>query len=420
MNVKLENLDNGATVVLDHNPASEGTFLQYIVTAGAAHETEASNGISHYFEHMAFKGTATRTGRDIDLQMDELGAKANAGTDYGETFYFMYGLSQDALTFDVLLHDIVANSNFPQDEVDRERGIILQEIANYADDPSDVFSNFLRSVHFPDSAMGRPILGNDHSVSNISRDDLFDYQGAHYHGGNLIIIASGGFDPDALMNQLREQTAGQMPSGEKSEIVFQSVVSDVRHLQMDQLGQIKMNLSFSGSEVHSKEAFAETVLDVIMSSGMSARLLHKVREQEGLTYNIGSYFSCDTLASKFSIYGSVERKDSQKLLSAIVQVIDELRQSAVTGSELQTAKKQYFVSSMELLDPYPRAQTHEHSLINYGGLFTREEFRAGIEAVSVQDVLDAAQRLFSLDRVFVTGGPGESGPDIEVYDRYFP
>ena len=213
MNIKITRLSNGLVVITDPMPALESAAVGVWVNAGARNESAPLMGVSHMLEHMAFKGTRRRSARDISVEIESVGGFLNAYTSREQTAYHARVLKADVPLAIDILSDILTNPTFDETELERERGVVLQELGQARDTPDDIVFDHLQSVIYPDQPMGRPILGDEKTVSGFSRDDLKTYMGANYCAGGMLLVASGAVTHEAVLALVVEKFAGLKQGG---------------------------------------------------------------------------------------------------------------------------------------------------------------------------------------------------------------
>ena len=330
-------LSNGFRIVTESMPGLESTTLGIWVNAGGRNETEAQNGIAHFLEHMAFKGTATRSALDIAEQIEDVGGYLNAYTSREMTAYYARVLGADVpLALDVIA-DILLNPTFDQDEIETERGVILQEIGQALDTPDDVIFDWLQEKAYPNQPLGRTILGPAAKVSSFQKADLESFIGAHYGPGNMILAAAGAVDHDELVKQA-EALFGNHPARPTPAVLGGTYHGGEVRVEKD-LEQAHFALAFEGPAYTDDAIWAAQLYSGVLGGGMSSRLFQELREKRGLCYTIYAQAGAFADSGMTTIYAGTSG-DQVKELALVT--IDEMKRAAdtITQAELDRARAQ--------------------------------------------------------------------------------
>ena len=353
-NLRTHTLPNGFRIVTESMPGLESTTLGIWVNAGGRNESEDQNGIAHFLEHMAFKGTATRSALDIAEQIEDVGGYLNAYTSREMTAYYARVLAADVpLALDVI-SDILLNPTFAQDEIETGRGVILQEIGQALDTPDDVIFDWLQEQAYPDQPLGRTILGPAEKVSAFQKSDLEQFIGAHYGPGNMILAAAGAVDHDQLVKQAEAlfgthtaRTAPAMSGGSYrgGEVLVEK-----------DLEQAHFALAFEGPAYTDDGIWAAQLYSGVLGGGMSSRLFQELREKRGLCYTIYAQAGAFADSGMTTIYAGTSGDQVEEL--ALV-TIDEMKRASdsITQAELDRARAQMKAGMlMGLESPSNRAE----------------------------------------------------------------
>jgi predicted Zn-dependent peptidase len=285
--IRITTLANGLRVATDFLPTVETVSLGVWVGAGTRFETPEVNGVAHLLEHMLFKGTTARNAREIAEHIEAVGGHMNAYTSRECTAYYVRILKEDAVLAVDVLADILQHSLFDAAELQRERTVILQEIAQVNDTPDDlVFDNY-QACAFSGQPLGRPVLGDAAHVRDMPRSAILDYLGTHYHAGSMLLVAAGNLEHDRLV-ALAEAKFGGLPSG-------QSIVPERAHYVGGEirdprdLEQVHLALGFRGVSLTDDDFHAVSVMSNLFGGGMSSRLFQEIREKRGLAYSIDTF-----------------------------------------------------------------------------------------------------------------------------------
>ncbi|NER26037.1 MAG: insulinase family protein, partial [Symploca sp. SIO1C2] len=284
MTVNLTTLDNGFRIVSEHMPGLQSTSVGVWVLAGARHETASQNGIAHFLEHMAFKGTQSRSALQIAEAIEDVGGYINAYTSREVTAYYARVLQADVpLAVDVIA-DILQNSVFDPDEIELERGVILQEIGQALDTPDDVIFDWLQEQAYPDHPLGRTILGAPERVKNFQQADLREFVAAHYQPQQMILSAAGAVDHEALVRQAEDLFA-QFERGHDHQARPASFQGG-EYAKDRALEQAHFTLGFAAPGYCHDDIYAAQIYSSVLGGGMSSRLFQEMREKRGLCYSI--------------------------------------------------------------------------------------------------------------------------------------
>ncbi|WP_316013441.1 pitrilysin family protein [Roseobacter sp. HKCCA0434] len=413
MTVQLHRLPNGVRVVTENMPSMKSATLGVWVTAGGRHERAEQNGIAHFLEHMAFKGTARRSALDIAEAIEDVGGYINAYTSREMTAYYARVLAEDAdLALDVI-SDIVLNPVFDPREIEVERGVILQEIGQALDTPDDIIFDWLQETAYPDQSFGRTILGPSERVKAFSRADFEGFVAEQYGPQNLIVAAAGGIDHDRIV-RLAEEAFGHLtprPRPAVTPAAFRG--GELREIKP--LEQAHFTFALESSGYRANDVYDAQVYAAAMGGGMSSRLFQEAREKRGLCYTIfaqpGSYADTGML----TIYAGTSGDEIGGLAELVV---DEFRRSTedMTEREIARAKAQMKAGLlMSLESPSSRAERLARLLAIWDRVPTLEETVARIDAVSADSVMDHAQRLIGAGRgAMALYGPVDGAAPLDV------
>lgn len=410
--VKITTLTNGLRVITDHVPSVESVAVGVWVGVGTRFEDMKVNGAAHMVEHMLFKGTPSRDALQIAEVIENVGGHMNAYTSREMTSYHIHLLKQDLpLALDVLA-DIVQHSTMPQEEIERERGVILQEIGMCHDTPDDVIFDHFYETAYPKQSFGAPILGTNEIISNMTRDALMGYTQKFYTPKRMVICASGNVQHDDFIRDV-ERLFVELPNDRD----FDKVPADYHggeHRSEKDLEQSHVILGFQGINRLDKDYYTAQTLATLLGGGMSSRLFQEVREKRGLVYSIYAFHSAHTDDGQFGIYAGT---GPDKLTELIPVVCEEIKTVASTLNqpEIDRAKAQLRASNlMSRESMMTRADHNAKSLLLYGKIRTAEEILASINAVNENDIRRVAEKIFSSKPILTALGPLEN---LESYDK---
>ncbi len=331
-------LPNGLRVVTDRTPWVETASVGIWVGAGARDEEEGNSGIAHFLEHMAFKGTKTRTAKDIAHEIEAVGGHLNAYTSRESTAYYARILKEHVpLAMDILA-DILRNSTFDETELAKERTVVLQEIGMTEDTPDDIVFDLFQQTAYPGQRVGRPVLGTVESVSRLTRGDLTGFIARHYHPHRMVVSATGNIRHEDIC-ALAERYFGDLPAHGETPAHDPARYAGGDLRQVRDLEQVHVVLGFRGVSAHDPDYHAMSVFGTLLGGGMSSRLFQEVREKRGLVYSIHSFSAAFRDDGLFGIYASCTPAHVPEVVPVICT---ELVASAsqVTDAEIDSAKAQ--------------------------------------------------------------------------------
>lgn len=412
MSLKITTLSNGFRIVTEDMPGLLSASAGIWVTAGGRHERAEQNGIAHFLEHMAFKGTEKRSALRIAEEIEDVGGYINAYTSREMTAYYARVLSPDVgLALDVI-SDIVLNPVFDPKEIETERHVILQEIGQALDTPDDIIFDWLQEVSYPDQPFGRTILGPAERVSAFGQGDLRAFVGEHYGPDQMILAAAGGVDHDAIVRQA-EATFGHLkPVGNATLQPARFAGGERREVK--DLEQVHVALAFEGPGYRAPDVYAAQVYATAMGGGMSSRLFQKIREERGLCYSIFAQSGAYEDTGQITVYAGTSEEEIGDLVGL---TMDELKRAAedMTEAEVNRARAQLKAGLlMGLESPSSRAERNARLLSIWGRVPGVEETVAKIDAVSVGDVRAYGERLVGAKAAMALYGPVGDAPDLEA------
>jgi len=393
MSVELTTLPSGMRVITESMPGLETTSLGVWVNVGARSESAELNGISHMLEHMAFKGTTTRSALDIAEQIESVGGHLNAYTSREQTAYFARVLGDDVPLAVNILGDILLNSTFEHEEIERERGVILQEIGEAFDTPDDLVFDLLQDAAFPEQPVGRPILGTPDHVRSFTSETLSGYMGRHYQAEHMVFAAAGKVNHDALVAQVGEAFADLQSGGEPA---FQPAVyvGGERRVERD-LEQVHLSMGFPGFSYGDDNFYAGQMLSAILGGGMSSRLFQEVREKRGLAYSIYSFSGSLMDSGMFGVYAGTSPEQANEAAQVIAQEMVKVCDQ-VGEREFDRARTQLKAATLMALESSgTRVEQFARQLYVFGRIMPMGELVEKLDAVTLDQVTSAAQSLLS-------------------------
>ncbi len=413
MKTDLTTLPNGLRIVTENMPGLASAAVGLWVTAGGRHETPDQNGVAHFLEHMAFKGTKRRSALQIAEEIEDVGGYINAYTSREMTAYYARVLEADVpLAMDVIA-DIVLNPKFEKKEIEVERHVILQEIGQALDTPDDIIFDWLQEAAYPDQAMGRTILGPAERVSAFQRKDLQSFVGDHYGPERMILSGAGAVDHEALV-RIAEDLFGHLKPRARPQ-PEPARWQGAERREVKDLEQVHFAMGFRGPAYRDRDMHAAQVYATAVGGGMSSRLFQKIREERGLCYSIyaqaGSYDDTGML----TIYAGTSVGEIGDLGAL---TMDELKRAADDMSDAEVARAKAQLKAgllMGLESPSARAERMARYLAIWGRVPGLQEATAEIEGVSCADVRAFGAKIVAESAAALAlYGPVERAPGLEA------
>ena len=409
---RLTTLSNGFRIVTEHMPGLQSASAGIWVMAGGRHERAEQNGIAHFLEHMAFKGTARRTSLQIAEEIEDVGGYINAYTSREMTAYYARILKDDvALALDVI-GDIVLNPAFHQADIETERHVILQEIGQALDTPDDIVFDWLQEVSYPGQSFGRTILGPAERVQVFGRADLQGFVAENYGPGQMILAAAGAVDHDAIVKQA-EALFGALPA--RPQPAFQPAsFQGTERREVKDLEQVHFAMAFEAPGYRHPDVFTAQVYATAMGGGMSSRLFQKIREERGLCYSIFAQSGAYEDTGQITLYAGTSAEEIADLATLTV---DELKRAADDMTEAEVARARAQIKAgmlMGLESPSSRAERIARLLAIHGRVPGVDEAVARIDAVTVAGVRRYAGEVTGAGAALALYGPVEGAPTLEA------
>ncbi len=413
MSVRSTTLPNGMTVLTDDMPHLESASLGIWVKAGSRSESQAEHGISHVLEHMAFKGTKTRSALDIAAAIENVGGDLNAATSVEHTGYFARVLKEDVALAGDILSDILQNSLFERDELDREQQVIVQEIGAARDNPDDHVFDLFQSAAYPNQPIGRTILGTVDSVKSFSPETIRGYMNRNYVGERMVICAAGNVDHDALVDIANDRFHDLRADGAPEPVKAQYVGGEERLVSEHEQAHIVLGLE--GRAYNSDGFYAAQILASILGGGMSSRLFQEVREKRGLCYSVYAFHWAFADSGIFGIAASTGEDEVTELLPVILA---ELRKATenITDEEVIRVRNQIRAGLlMSLESPSSRAGQLARQQILWGRPIPLQETVDRINRITADRVKLIANQILETNKVSLAGiGPVAKLPDYQT------
>src|SRR5256714_3528962 len=409
--VRRTELANGIRVLTDRMPEVRSVSIGYWVGAGSRDEPPGLEGATHFLEHLLFKGTESRSARDIAEAMDAVGGELNAYTTKEYTAYYARVLDADLPLAVDILSDITRHPAFPPEEVEAERKVILEEIRMRDDTPDDLVGDVFYETLWPTHPLGRAVLGSYQSIDVITRDGIAEYFSDYYRPENLVVAAAGNLDHDELVARMEAAFEGAAGGRQLHHSPPDQVEPRVTVVPRES-EQAHLVFGTEGLSRTDPDRYALGVLTHIVGGGMSSRLFQEVRERRGLAYSVYAYRSPYRETGAFAVYCGTSPRTATEVLEIVEGEFDDLAANGVTAEELERAKGHVRGSMALSLEDSGSRMTRigRYELVD-GENLTVDEVGAQVDAVTGEDVLRGGARLFAARRYVLAGG----GPFAEAH-----
>ena len=416
MSIEVTRLPSGLTVVTESMERVETVSFGAYVGAGTRHETAAENGASHFLEHMAFKGTHTRSAAAIAEAVEDVGGQINAYTAREQTAYYVKLLKEDLALGADIIGDILTHSVFDPEEMERERGVILQEIGQANDTPDDIVFDHFQETAYPDQPMGRPTLGREDGIKAMGRDVLTGYMHKHYAAGNVVVAAAGALEHATVVDLARRHFADL--SADLAGPVTPGLYAGGEFREERDLDQVHIVLGFPSVAYGDPDFYPAMMLSTLLGGGMSSRLFQEIRERRGLVYSIYSFNAPAMDGGLFGIYAGTGEAEARELVPV---TLEELRRVQVDAAAPELARARAQVKAgllMSLESTGSRCEQLARQMQVFGRIVPTAETVAKIEAVTLADVQRAAARIFHGRPTLAAMGPAGHVPGLgEITER---
>lgn len=392
-------LDNGIRILSEEMPNARSVSLGIWVENGSRHEPRHQNGISHFIEHLLFKGTDRRSAAQIAEEMDSVGGVLNAFTAKEHTCYYAKVLDENLPVAIDLLTDIFLHSVFDREEIERERSVILQEISQAEDTPDDYVHDLFNLDLFKDHPLGRPICGQAATVLKFSREDFLDFVRDRYLPGRVIVAASGHVSHEKLVREMDQRLGGKNLGFRIQNSEFR--VGDSPKLQSGifqhskPLEQVHLCLGVAGIHQTHPLRYAAYILNTILGGGMSSRLFQEIREKRGKAYSIYSFLASYRDVGYLGVYAGTSLEWAEEVVDLMVREMGRLAAGEIGEEELQRTKSQLvgnMILGLESTDSWMSHITRNE--IYFGKAISVEEISSGVRSVSRADIVDLARATF--------------------------
>lgn len=394
-------LENGIPVVMESFKTVRSVAVGVWVKVGSRHEKPEENGISHFLEHMFFKGTKKRGTKDIAIEIDSIGGDLNAFTSRENTAFYIKVLDEHIEGGVDLLSDIFVHSIFPDDEIEKEKKIIKEEIKMVEDTPDDYVHDLFNKTVWGDEGLGQPILGRRDTIASFNRESILGHIRQYYGTKDIVISCAGNFAPEEMLALLNRKFGG-LRHGTEARTGHQPVFrKDLRVVPKD-MAEAHICIGVPSISQVSEERYALFVLNTILGAGVSSRLFQEIRERRGLAYSVYSYTSSYLDTGLWGVYAGVSKKKVREVAELVIQEMRGLRDS-VTDAELQRAKnhlKGNLILGLESTSS--RMNNIARQEMYFGRYIAPDDIIKAVNHVSMRQVQALAERVITRDGFAVT------------------
>lgn len=395
MKYKLKTLKNGLRIMTVPMKESQSAIVMVLVNVGSHYETKAQNGIAHFLEHMCFKGTTKRTYAELNEELDGLGASYNAFTDIQQTGYYAKAHYKKINQLIEIISDMYLNQTLPEGEIEKERGVILDEINMYLDMPGRLAWYALHKSMYGKTAFGRTVLGQPENIKKISKRDFLNFKKKYYNAKNTLVIVAGNIDHKDVSKEI-ESHFKNLEKGEESKLSQVKFIKgpkiELHHKKTD---QTKMLLGFKSYDIHDERSWVAYVLAHILGGGMSSRLVKELREERGLCYSVGASNLNYLNHGEFIINLGVHHKKSAESLELIYKELKDLKTNLVSRQELKKAKE-YMIGNfaISLETSSSLADFYGFQEIRKEKVLSPSEYVKKIQSITPEMIREVARDIF--------------------------
>jgi predicted Zn-dependent peptidase len=399
-------LDGGLTVVTERMTDVRSVSIGFWVGTGSVDEAPGQSGASHFLEHLLFKGTPNRSARSIAESIDSVGGDFNAFTTKEYTTFYIRLLADDMDMGLDLMSDVIWSPAFRPAEFESERQVILEEVLMHADEPADVVHDLLAQALFPEHPLGREVLGDHDTVSNMTVDDVAAFHAEHYRPGNIVVAAAGLLDHDRVIAGLARHVAGREGGEAPTRKAPDKPARDEATLSRP-TEQVHIAIAVPAPDRHDEDRHAMAIVDHVLGGGMSSRLFQSIREERGLAYSVYSYRLAFDGAGALAVYAGTAPSSSGEVQELIHAGIEQMASKGITQAELDAARGHVRgAMALGLEDSGARMSRIGHSQLVHARVLTLDEVEERLAALTVDHVNDVASRWLSRPHTTAVVGPG--------------
>ena len=404
--VNYKKYENGLRLIVNSMDAMMSVSVGFLVGAGSCLEDANNNGISHFIEHTTFKGTDKMTSFQISSAFDDIGAQVNAFTSKETTCYYVKSTTGELEKSFELLSDMFLNSVYKSDELDKEKGVVVEEINMCLDTPEELCLDALSESYFGKQGLGRTILGSVKNVKGFKKDDIDKYRKRFYNADNIVVSFAGKISFEVACGLVEKYFMPYVSAAKSDEFLCGETENKYGRIKLEKdIEQVHLALAFGGVEYDSPETDAMSVINNVAGGGMSSRLFQKIREELGLCYTVYTYPSCYLKTGTFAVYAGVNPKSAEKAYRAILDVLNELKKNGVTEDEFARGKAQ-MISSFAFGQESTSSQMllYGKYLLNTGKVFDIDAKLSVVNALGIDEINKLLSKLdFSLYSAAIVG-----------------
>jgi len=409
--IKSTLLENGTYILTEDIPYVRSVAVGVWINVGSRHENENIMGISHFIEHMMFKGTEKRTAKQIAEALDAVGGQLNAFTTKEYTCYYAKVMDEHFdLALDIL-SDMLFNSKFATEEIDKERNVIIEEIKMYEDTPDELVHDVFAKTIWQGHPLGCPIIGSAEVIDGIGRDAIINYFCENYVPGNIVVAVAGNIDHDLVSAKINTSFGSRKGKSVPKQLDLPAPQKKITCREKD-TGQVHLCTGAPGLPLDHDQLYVYQIINTVLGGGLSSRLFQEIREQRGLVYSVYSYHSSYHDTGLFCIYAGLSKENVGSALDLIFNEIKDIQQNGVSSSELRRAKDQLKGNLLLSLENVTtRMSRLGKSQLYLGHVVPPEEVVRKMEKVALEDIIDLARERLQLKNfALATVGPwGDCG-----------
>ena len=408
-----DTLPNGIRVITEELPFVHSVSMGIWVGTGSRYEDKTIHGVSHFLEHMLFKGTEKRNAKQIAESLETVGGQINAFTSKEFTCFYARVLSENFRLASDVLSDMFLHSLFREDELEKEKNVILEEIKMYEDTPDELVHDVFARTIWQDNSLGQSIIGTAETVQSLTRERLINYYRDTYVPENIVVAIAGKITRDQVIDTIGSLFEGFNGGPNPFKTLAPQVSGGTKYVSKD-IEQVHLCLGNPGLSNQDTNIYALLILNSVLGGGVSSRLFQKVREEKGLTYSIYSYHSGYTDTGLFGIYAGTSPKSVDSVIAIILEQINNIKRHGVTDEELSRTKQQIKGSILLGLENVSsRMNRLGKSEISFGRIITPEEVVESVLNVKNELIIDTARRIFQADKFSLAViGPGTLSIDF--------
>ncbi len=401
-------LSNGVRVLVESVPYVKSAAIGLWCKTGSRHEFDQEAGITHLIEHMLFKGTSTRTAKQIAESIEGRGGGLNAFTDKESTCYYCRTLAEDAINGVEVLSDMMLHSLIEPAELKVEQGVVLEEIKRSRDEPSDHVHEMHLERRWGAHPLGKPIIGTPESVSSFNQQAIFDYLDRRYRSENVLLSVAGNVDAQQILAEA-EKTLGKIRTGAEDSMPARPIGMAGDYYESQDVEQVHFCIGTDGSSIYDEELFVLAVLDAALGGNMSSRLFQEIREKRGLVYSVGTYSLSYGSGGAFTVYGGTSPENWEQVQDLVRQEFDRVMETGLADEELARTKRNIagnLVLGLEGMSS--RMMRMSRNELNHKREIPLEETLEKINTVSNSQIIEIARRILPGERVSTTAiGPAK-------------